>query len=254
MQAYWHPLVFALLAGGCFAPLEWLRPERSEQGPLRPAQRRTDLAFASVGAVATQLLLALVMGAALTAAASVRLVHLELPAWAEILVGLVVFELAGYAYHRCAHAVPALWRLHAVHHSAPRMDWLASFRQHPVEILLLTLAQNLPLVLLGVPLASHALIVVLLALNTVFVHANLRVELGPLRHLIATPRFHHRHHDAHASPRNFASLLPILDRVFGTYSDTRARSFGLAEPHPEGFLGLLLSPLRRPARSDRHRG
>ena len=54
---------------------------------------------------------------------------------AEIAVGLLLFELGGYAYHRLAHAVPALWRLHEIHHSSETMDWLASFRQHPIEII-----------------------------------------------------------------------------------------------------------------------
>ena len=55
---------------------------------------------------------------------------------ADIAVGLLLFELGGYAYHRLAHAVPALWRLHEIHHSSETMDWLASFRQHPLEIVL----------------------------------------------------------------------------------------------------------------------
>ena len=64
----------------------------------------------------------------------------ELPIVVRLLLGLMLFELCGYAYHRLAHRVPALWRLHAVHHSAPTLDWLASFRQHPLEIGLVTLA------------------------------------------------------------------------------------------------------------------
>ena len=107
---------------------------------------------------------------------------------AETAVGLLLFELAGYAYHRLAHAVPALWRLHELHHSSETMDWLASFRQHPLEILLMTLAQNAPLVLLGVPLGAHATVLVGLKLATVFVHSNVRVPLGPLRFIVATPR------------------------------------------------------------------
>src|SRR5690606_2451125 len=99
----------------------------------------------------------------------------DLPAMVRVGLGLLVFELGGYAYHRLAHRVPALWRLHAVHHSAPAMDWLAAFRQHPLEIVLMTIAQNVPIVMLGVPLGEHAIVVLLLAVNTVFVHANLRV-------------------------------------------------------------------------------
>ncbi|MCA9698776.1 MAG: sterol desaturase family protein, partial [Myxococcales bacterium] len=169
----------------------------------------------------------------------------SLPTALAVPLGLLIFELVGYAYHRAAHAVPLLWRLHAVHHSAPQMDWLASFRQHPLEIVLMTLIQNLPLVLLGIPLGEHALIVLLLAINTVFVHANLRVGRpgGILCKLVATPAFHHRHHDAEGPARNFASLLPVLDRLFGTHSEERARSFGLAGGvgARRGFVALMLT-------------
>jgi sterol desaturase/sphingolipid hydroxylase (fatty acid hydroxylase superfamily) len=243
---WWQPLVYAALAGLVFAPLEWLWPERDEPG--EPGAMRTDALFAGVGTLLTHVALALVMGVVLGFAAQIETFELPLDGPAATLVGLLIFELCGYAYHRAAHASPLLWRLHAVHHSAPRMSWLASFRQHPLEIVLMTLAQNLPLVLLGVPLGGHALIVTLLVLNTAFVHSNLRVDPPWLRELIATPRFHHRHHDRDAHPANFASLLPVIDRVFGSHARARAGRFGLDEAHPGSFWGLLVWPFR-PARA-----
>lgn len=241
----WMPLIYAVLAGCVFAPLEWLLPERDERLDRRATL--TNAGFATIGNLLTHALLAASMGVALGAAARVEWLDLGVRGPAALIIGLLVFELGGYAYHRAAHAVPALWRLHAVHHSAPQMNWLAAYRQHPLEIVLMTMAQNLPLVLLGVPIGAHALVVVLLALNTVFVHTNLRkppwLRWHPwLRWLIATPRFHHRHHDRDAQPANFASLLPILDRVFGSYADAPAHQFGLAEPHPTRFWALLAWP------------
>jgi sterol desaturase/sphingolipid hydroxylase (fatty acid hydroxylase superfamily) len=249
MDAWWQPLVYALLAGCAFAPLEWLLPERDEHDAEHRhdagGRRRVDALFASVGALITHLLLAAATGLTLAALAHLRPyldLDLGLRGGAALVAGFLLFELAGYAYHRAAHTVPALWRLHAVHHSAPRMDWLASFRQHPIEIVLMTLVQNVPLVLLGVPLGAHALIVLLLALGTVYVHANLRIDHPALRWLVATPRFHHRHHAREGAVANYAALLPILDRMFGTYADDRARSVGLDEPAPRSFVGLLVWP------------
>jgi sterol desaturase/sphingolipid hydroxylase (fatty acid hydroxylase superfamily) len=158
-----------------------------------------------------------------------------------------VFELVGYAYHRLAHAVPWLWRLHEVHHSSERTDWLASFRQHPLEILLMTLAQNAPLVLLGLPLGSHALVLLALRLNTVFVHADLPVPRGWWSEVVATPAFHHRHHQREGAARNFAAAFPWLDRLFGTHDAAPAGPVGLSTPMPRSFLGLLAVPfVRRP--------
>ncbi|MCA9685723.1 MAG: sterol desaturase family protein, partial [Myxococcales bacterium] len=146
-----RPLIYAVLVGCMFVPLERLFPDHEAAlGDHRP-RLRTDVLFASVGAVLTQTLLLLVVGTVLAAASRLRPTASSLPTALAVPLGLLIFELVGYAYHRAAHAVPLLWRLHAVHHSAPQMDWLASFRQHPLEIVLMTLIQNLPLVLLGIP-------------------------------------------------------------------------------------------------------
>lgn len=242
-------LAYAVLVGLAFAPLEHLFALR----PERRARWTTDLLFATVGHVATRLVLVFGLGALLTAALR-SATGLGLgaasplaaaPPALRLALGLLVFELAGYAYHRLAHRVPFLWRLHRVHHSAPTMDWLASFRQHPLEIVLMTLAQNLPLVVLGMSIGEHAAVVLLLALNTVFVHGNLRVPRA-LERLIATPRFHHRHHDADAAPANFATLFPWLDRLFGTHDAADAGRIGLADGDDPGFVALLLARTDRP--------
>jgi sterol desaturase/sphingolipid hydroxylase (fatty acid hydroxylase superfamily) len=250
IDALARPLLFVVLAALAFLPLEHLVAAHGQ----RRSRFATDLAFATVGQVLVRLGLGLVVAGVLARLDSVALDRPLLAAIAdrrarfaaEILLGLVLFELGGYATHRLAHAVPALWRLHEIHHSSETMDWLASFRQHPVEILLLTLAQNAPLVLLGIPLGAHATVLVALKLVTVFVHSNVRVPIrGPLRFLIITPRFHHRHHQRGGAVANFASFLPLVDLVFGSYSDDTASRFGVDRKLPDSFLGLLFAPLRR---------
>ena len=50
-----------------------------------------------------------------------------------------------------------------------------------------------------------------------FIHANVRWRLGCVDRIIATPRFHHWHHvRGDPKDRNFASMLPVMDRLFGT--------------------------------------
>lgn len=222
-------LLFAALCALLFAPLELLWPAHAERRASSRYGGRvlSDVLYATLGQLSARALLALGLGSLLVALETLGLdrpLFVVLPAGvlrgaAEVAVGLLVFELAGYGYHRLAHRVPLLWRLHRVHHSSETLDWLASFRQHPLELVLLTVVQNAPLVLLGIPLASHASVVLLLKLHTVFVHANLRVAEGPWSQLIALPRFHHRHHEqdgAGATSCNFASLFPFIDRWFGT--------------------------------------
>ena len=244
-----RPLLFVALAALAFLPLEHIAAAHAQ----RRRRFATDLAFATAGQVLVRVGLVFAAGLVL---ARLDAIGVDRPLLAdigdrrvrfaaEVAVGLLLFELGGYAYHRLAHAVPVLWRLHEIHHSSETMDWLASFRQHPVEIVLITLAQNAPLVLLGVPLGAHAAVLVALKLATVFVHSNVRVPVGPLRFVIATPRFHHRHHQRDGAVANFSSFLPFLDLLFGSYSDQTTDSFGVDRKLPESFVGLLLAPFRR---------
>jgi sterol desaturase/sphingolipid hydroxylase (fatty acid hydroxylase superfamily) len=229
-------LCFAGLAALAFMPLEHLWPMHASRGQASDGARQVqlrsgfvaDILFATLGQLAARAVLALGLGFVLVWLDSVGL---RRPLFAfvgerhvrtalELAVGLVVFELAGYAYHRLAHASPWLWRLHAVHHSSERLDWLASFRQHPLELVLMTVVQNAPLALLGLPLATHLAVLLLLRLHTVLVHANLALPAGPWGELIALPRFHHRHHEPNAPTCNYASLFPLVDRLFGTRSSS----------------------------------
>lgn len=217
-------------------PLELLAPARSSE---RTAYR-IDLGFATIGGILATAMVALVAGGLLALGTLVDGGPLGfLPGWAALPLGLIVFELAGYAYHRAAHRMPGLRRLHDVHHSSESMDWLAGFRQHPVEIALQTLAQNLPLVLLGLPLGQHAALAMILRLNTLFVHANVETPAW-LGAFVATPRFHHRHHARDLPPANYATLFPWLDRVLGTYGADEGGPFGLPDGEHQGLPGWLV--------------
>lgn len=237
-----RPLGYAALVALVFVPLEKLVPMRE----ARRGSLRADVLFATVGGVVTRCGLFVVAGVTLALADGLGGDGLlrGVPAVVAIPIGLLYFELAGYAYHRLAHAVPALWRLHEVHHTSETMDWLAGFRQHPLEIALMTLVQNLPLVLVGLPLGEHALVVLLLSVNTLFVHSNVRTP-GWLAHVIATPTFHHRHHDRDARTANYATLFPWIDRAFGTRASEPSDRFGVADARlAPTFLGLMLGPFR----------
>ena len=246
-----RPLLFVALAALAFVPLE-----RVAAAHAHPRRRfATDVAFAVFGQLLVRLGLVFVVGWLLARLDDVAIDE-PLSAYVtsdrtgravlDVVIGLALFELAGYAYHRLAHRVPCLWRLHEIHHSSQTMDWLASFRQHPLEILLMTLAQNAPLVLLGIPLGAHAAVLALLKLATVFVHANIRVAEGPWTLVVATPRFHHRHHQLGGVVRNYASLFPFIDVLFGTYTRQAAATFGVPRALPDGFVALLVAPLRSP--------
>lgn len=159
---------------------------------------------------------------------------------------VVLGDLVVYWGHRLSHAWSPLWRVHRVHHTAERLDWLAAFREHPLDGLYTQLLVNGPALLLGFPVATIAGVAVFRGLWGVFIHSNVRLPLGPLRYLVGAPSLHHWHHDVTVGGRcNFANLFPALDWLFGTLHepDHEPAAVGVAEPVPRSYVGLLLEPL-----------
>jgi sterol desaturase/sphingolipid hydroxylase (fatty acid hydroxylase superfamily) len=123
-------------------------------------------------------------------------------------------------------------------------------RLHPVNDALMRVAGAVPLLALGLAPVALAGVAPVLTLMAILVHANLDWDWGPLRAVVASPRFHRWHHTDEASARdkNFAGLLPLWDILFGTYympKDRLPQQFGTESPVPPGLLGQLLFPFRR---------
>ena len=172
-----------------------------------------------------------------------------LPIWAQVIAAMIVAELGFYAMHRLFHAVPFLWRFHAVHHSIEELDWLAAHRVHPVDQIMSSTASLLPLLLLGFTTEAIAIKSFGYFLQSHLVHANIRLRLGPLEHVLASPHFHHWHHAQGAAPANFGGQLVFLDQLFGTHMRPRHMpgDYGIADPVPALFPLALLWPFTRPA-------
>jgi sterol desaturase/sphingolipid hydroxylase (fatty acid hydroxylase superfamily) len=162
---------------------------------------------------------------------------------------VLVADLVQYWTHRAYHHVPMLWRLHAVHHSAKSMDWLAGSRQHLVEVLITRTLILAPIYVLGFSKEVIDAYIVLVGFQAVFNHANVSVRLGPLRHVVVTPNFHHWHHtqDAEGIDRNYAAHFAFLDHLFGTAARSERRwpdRYGVVGDYvPDGFLRQLIFPV-----------
>ena len=146
----------------------------------------------------------------------------ELPFWLEVVLAVVVLDLAIYLQHVVFHAVPALWRLHRMHHADLDFDVTTGARFHPVEILVSAAVKMAAVVLLGPPAAAVLVFEVLLNATSMFNHGNVRLPARLdriLRWIVVTPDMHRVHHsDAPAeTDSNFGFNLPWWDRLFGTY-------------------------------------
>jgi len=145
-----------------------------------------------------------------------------LPAWLAVVIGFVLLDLLIYAQHVVFHKVPALWRLHRMHHADLDIDVTTGVRFHPIEIVISLLIKIVAVIALGI--APLAVLVFEVALNatSMFNHSNVALPrwLEPIaRWLVVTPQMHQVHHSIlrNETDSNFGFNLPWWDRLFGTY-------------------------------------
>jgi sterol desaturase/sphingolipid hydroxylase (fatty acid hydroxylase superfamily) len=85
-----------------------------------------------------------------------------------------------------------------------------------------------------------------------FIHANLRWRLGPLEEVISSPFFHHWHHTRQDhKDHNYASMLPFMDRLFGTMYRPASwpAEYGTDTPMPATVTGQMLEPFAPAAKA-----
>lgn len=182
--------------------------------------------------------------------------HLHAPQAVAVIVSVVAMDLAIYLQHVMFHAIPALWRLHRMHHADLDFDVTTGSRFHPIEIILSMSIKFAIILLLGAPVLAVILFEILLSTASMFNHSNVRMPLTVdrlLRGIIVTPDMHRVHHSIqdHETNSNFGFNLSWWDRLFGTYRDQpehghQKMTIGIREfrqPRQAGRLwGMLTIP------------
>ncbi|BAV34975.1 sterol desaturase [Sulfuricaulis limicola] len=182
----------------------------------------------------------------------------EAPVWFAIIASVVILDFAIYLQHVMFHAVPALWRLHRMHHADLDFDVTTGARFHPIEILLSMLIKFAVIAVVGAPVAAVIIFEVLLNATSMFNHGNLRLPPAfdrVLRQFIVTPDMHRVHHsiEDYETNSNFGFNLSLWDRLFGTYkaqpdAGHEAMTIGIRdfrEPKLASDLpGMLILPFR----------
>lgn len=237
-----------------FIPLERFFARLPEQSIFRQ-DWRADLFYFLVNSLLVQSLTYLSLKPALTILANtdwagLRAAMASQPIWLQFIEIMFLTDLVQYWVHRLFHQLPALWRFHAVHHSAKTMDWLAGSRMHLVEIVCLRGFTVIPMYVLGYSDPALKAYILYVFLHSTFIHANVRFDFGWLKQVIATPQFHHWHHgiEKEAIDVNFAVHFPILDRIFGTHylPDKWPGGYGIGgHPVPDGYTRQMVYPFQR---------
>lgn len=220
---------------GAMALWEVLAPRRP-LGVSKPVRWANNLALVFFNSILLRLVFpAAAVGVALYAQSrGLGLLHAAaLPPALALVVAVVALDFAIYLQHVLFHAVPALWRLHRVHHADLDVDVTTGARFHPVEILLSMLIKFAVILVLGPPVAGVVAFEVLLNATAMFNHGNVRLPAvvdRVLRWIVVTPDMHRVHHSVEddETNSNFGFNLPWWDRLFGTYLDQpRAGHLGM---------------------------
>lgn len=149
--------------------------------------------------------------------------NLALPYVPSVVVSIVVLDFVIYVQHVLFHAIPALWKLHMMHHADVDFDVTTGIRFHPIEIFLSMLIKFGAVAALGPPALGVLIFEIVLNATAMFNHSNVRLPLGldrVLRLLVVTPDMHRVHHSVvrEEANSNFGFNLPWWDRLLGTYT------------------------------------
>lgn len=185
---------------------------------------------------------------------------IEAPFGLAVILSMLLLDLAIYLQHVMFHAVPALWRLHRMHHADLDFDATTGLRFHPIEILI-SMAIKLALVAaLGPPAVAVLLFEIILNATALFNHANINLPRPVdrwLRWIVVIPDMHRVHHsvDPRETNSNYGFNLPWWDRLMGTYVAQPAKGHEGMTISIEQFRTtrdlwvdrMLIQPLRGPA-------
>ena len=168
----------------------------------------------------------------------------------QVAIYVIGSDFLLYWIHRAFHEA-ALWRFHAIHHSATEVDWTTTYRFHPVNLILQPTLVGIVMVSLGIKPQVVAFMLPFDIVSAAFVHANVNWTLGPLKYIVATPVFHRWHHTMpnEGGNSNFAPTFAIWDLLFGTFYMPEGKLpqvFGNDDhAFPEGYFTQLMYPFKK---------
>jgi sterol desaturase/sphingolipid hydroxylase (fatty acid hydroxylase superfamily) len=236
-----------------FVPIERLWPQYPKQGTFREQWTLDIVYFLSthlpIQILSFLILLPATQATKYLAVPSIQQFIAHMPWLLQLLLAIVVADLAEWFIHWALHKVPFLWRFHSIHHSSKALDWIAGSRSHFFDD---TLVRGFILVPLMLGFSQNIIVAYLIfvTLHATWTHCNFRPNAKWLEKYLVMPRYHHWHHTSQkeAIDKNFAIHFPWIDKIFGTYyfPDEWPETYGLdAEVIPDGFIRQTYAPFLR---------
>lgn len=175
----------------------------------------------------------------------------------SVVIFVLVFELLQYGFHRLSHEGRGplgrfLWRVHLAHHLPDRVYVVMHGVFHPVNALISAVLIQSTLLLLGMSPESVFAAVLIIDLQTMVSHFNVDIRAGFLNYVFIGTELHRHHHSARIEEaKNFGTVIPLWDLVFGTFRNRPGappsrlgvdRSSGY--PPAQDFWKVLALPFR----------
>lgn len=245
----WLPALLLAAIGVSFA-VERIAPyEPAWNGDKRDGA--TDVVHAFVNEMS--LMLSLIAQPALTAV----MPHFEIwphhwPLWLQLCLGILIADLGITLAHLLSHRLDFLWRIHAVHHAAPRLYGFNGLMKHPLHWAVEMVAATVPLVLIGMNQDVAWLVGFAVGIQLLLQHSNVDMKIGPLAYVWAVAPAHRHHHIASKTQGdvNFGLFTSIWDHMLGTFvidrpapKDGEVGVYGRPN-FPRGYLAHLVEPFR----------
>jgi sterol desaturase/sphingolipid hydroxylase (fatty acid hydroxylase superfamily) len=176
------------------------------------------------------------------------------PLWLQLCLAIIIADFGITLTHFASHRYGWLWRLHAVHHAAPRLYGFNGLMKHPLHQALELTAGTTPLVIMGFGTSVAWLLSFAVAIQLLLQHSNVDMRIGRLGYLWAVAPAHRHHHIASAEDGNvnFGLFTSLWDHLLGTFILTQRRTPRAGElgvegeaDFPRGYAAHLLAPFTR---------
>ncbi len=137
------------------------------------------------------------------------------------MLGILIYELGVYIWHRSMHKSDSLWKIfHQMHHSAERLDSFGAFYFSPMDMVGFTFLGSLCLVVLaGFTPEATTMIILGTTFLSIFQHSNIKTPVW-LGYIIQRPEAHAVHHARGIHAHNYSDI-PIFDMLFGTFQNPK---------------------------------
>lgn len=149
--------------------------------------------------------------------------------WPVMFACFFAEDLAYYWFHRIAHERRFYWASHIVHHSSQHYNLTTALRQTWTGTLGFNFIFWLPMLYIGFPPAMVLMFSSISLVYQFWIHTELIDRMGPFEWIFNTPSHHRVHHATNARylDANYAGVLIIWDRMFGTFVPEDAKE----KPH-----------------------